>query len=328
MKLRKLGKTGIQVSEVSLGTWQVGGRWGSKFEEANAEKILNTAIDSGINFFDTADIYNNGKSESVIGKVLRSRSEKVYLATKCGQKLQPHTHKNYTAKALRKFVEDSLKNTGIDCLDLIQLHCPPVEVYYRPEVFRIFDDLKAEGKISHFGVSVQKIEEALKAIEYENVETVQIVFNMFRQRPLDLFFKRAKEKNTGIIARVPLASGLLTGTYYNHKKFSSGDHRNFNRKGEFFDKGETFSGIDYTLGLEAVEKLKAIFPNIDNLAPFAIRWILMFPEISCVIPGASRVEQLKQNLIAINLDPLTNHQMKEIKEVYNTCIRPHVHHLW
>lgn len=328
MEFRRLGKTGFEISEVSLGTWQLGGRWGEKFSSETAESILNNAVDSGINFFDTADVYNGGLSEEAIGKFLKTRSERIYVATKCGRYLNPHTSEQYTLKALRSFVEDSLKRMSLETIDLIQLHCPPPEVYHRPEIFEFFDRLKDEGKILNLGVSVEKVEEALKAIEYTNVTSIQIIFNMFRQRPSEQFFKEARKNDIGIIARVPLASGLLTGTYYSNKKFSSGDHRNFNRNGEVFDKGETFSGIDYNTGLEAIEALKEYFPGVDNLSAFALKWILMHLDVTCVIPGASRKEQLKQNLAALELDDLSEEQMEGVKSVYEEFIKSEVHKRW
>lgn len=328
MEYRILGKTGIKLSAISLGTWQVGGKWGDTFSHENADKILNQAVDSGINFIDTADVYGDGESEKAVGRLVRSRSEKIYVATKCGRKLNPHVNKSYQPDVLRKFVEDSLKNMNLETLDLIQLHCPPTEVYYRPEIFEVFDKLKTEGKIQHLGVSVEKVEEALKAIEYPSVTTVQIIFNMFRQRPSELFFSEAAKKNIGIIVRVPLASGLLTGTFSQNTTFTKGDHRFFNRKGLFFDKGETFSGIDYNTGLEAVEQLKALFPGVDNLAPLALKWILKFKEVSCIIPGASRPQQVVSNLEAFKTPDLSDAQKKGIQEIYNNKIKPLVHHLW
>jgi len=329
MNYRILGKTNIKVSEISLGTWQVGGKWGDKFSFETAEKILCTAADKGINFFDTADVYGegNGESEKAVGKFVRSRKEKIYIATKCGRKLNPHTNETYTPQALRNFVEASLKNMGIEQIDLIQLHCPPVQVYYRPEIFELFDKLKTEGKIAHMGVSVEKVEEALKAIEYPNVTTVQIIFNMFRQRPAELFFEQAKKKNVGILARVPLASGLLTGTYSKQTTFTAGDHRNFNRNGAAFDKGETFSGIDYNTALEGVEELKQLFPD-NELSLLALKWILMFKEVSCVIPGASKPEQVLSNLKALDFPSLSPEEMKKIEQLYTSRIKGLVHHLW
>jgi aryl-alcohol dehydrogenase-like predicted oxidoreductase len=328
MQFRKLGKTGFKVSEISLGTWQLGGRWGDPFSNETADSILRKSIDAGINFIDTADVYNNGFSEKAIGKFLKSRPERIYVATKCGRRLNPHTSQAYQPDVLRRFVEDSLKRMNLETLDLIQLHCPPTEVYYRPEIFELFDKLKDEGKIRHLGVSVEKVEEALKAIEYPNVTTIQIIFNMFRQRPAELFFNEAKRRDVGIIVRVPLASGLLTGTYSKNTSFGKDDHRTFNRKGAAFDKGETFSGIDYETGLQAVEELKSLFPDTTNLAPIALRWVLMHEEVSCVIPGASRSEQVDSNLSALKLPDLTTDQMKKIKEIYSSRIKPLVHQLW
>lgn len=327
MKYRKLGKTGLNVSEISLGTWQVGGKWGESFNDSNADRILNTAIDSGINFIDTADVYSDGLSERAIGRVLRTRSERVYVATKCGRQLNPHTNEAYQPAALRKYVEASLKNMNLECLDLIQLHCPPTAVYYRPEIFELFDHLKQEGKIRHLGVSVEKVEEALKAIEYPNVCTVQLIFNMFRHRPSELFFKEAKRKDIGILARVPLASGLLTGKFGKDSQFAKDDHRNFNINGAAFDKGETFSGIDYTTGLKAVEELKQIFPHQD-LTATALKWILMFEEVSCVIPGASTPEQVVSNMKALDLNELSAEEMSAVKAVYDQYIRNPVHYKW
>lgn len=328
MNYRKLGKTNFNISEISLGTWQVGGKWGSGFDDALAERIINEAIDSGINFIDTADVYEAGLSEAAVGRVVRSRSEDIFVATKCGRQINPHISENYTPKVLRKFVEDSLKNTGFECLDLIQLHCPPTEVYYRPEIFELFDRLKEEGKIKNLGISVEKVEEALKGIEFSNVNTVQIIFNMFRQRPAERFFAEAKKKDVGIIVRVPLASGLLTGKFSADTQFEKDDHRFFNRDGAAFDKGETFSGIPYAIGLKAVEELKTVFPDTENLAPIALRWILDRPEISCVIPGASRKEHLISNGTAMNLASLTEEQNKAIDSIYKTHIKPFVHQLW
>jgi aryl-alcohol dehydrogenase-like predicted oxidoreductase len=328
MNYRKLGKTGFEISEISLGTWQIGGKWGSDFSDKTAEKTINTAIDKGINFIDTADVYEAGLSEAAVGRVVKSRSERVFVATKCGRQINPHTAENYTPKALTAYVEESLKRTGFEALDLIQLHCPPTDVYYRPEIFETFQKLKDQGKILHFGVSVEKVEEALKAIEYDNVETVQIIFNLFRQRPSELFFEQAKKKDIGIIARVPLASGLLTGKFDKNASFEKEDHRNFNRNGEAFDKGETFSGIDFNHGLKAVEELKKIFPEVQNLAPIALQWILKFPEVSCTIPGASKEEQLLSNLSIYDRPELSNEKIKEMNKIYDEYLKQEIHHRW
>lgn len=328
MNYRKLGKTGFEISEISLGTWQVGGKWGADFSHDNAEKILHAAVDAGINFIDTADVYGAGESEKAVGKFVKNRSERIYVATKCGRQLNPHTSEAYQPAVLRKFVEDSLQNMGLETLDLIQLHCPPTEVYYRPEIFELFDRLKDEGKILNLGISVEKVEEALKGIEFENVTTVQIIFNMFRQRPAELFFEQALKKNIGVIVRVPLASGLLTGKFSKNSTFTEGDHRFFNRHGEKFDKGETFSGIDYETGLAAVEELKALFPQYSNLAPIALRWILEFAAVSTIIPGASNPEQATANLAALNTPNLTEPQQEAVNRIYEKYIKPQVHHLW
>ena len=326
MNYRKLGKTGFDVSEISLGTWQVGGRWGSGFDQKGADRIINEAIDGGVNFIDTADVYENGKSETAVGRVVRSRSERIYVATKCGRRISPHVNENFRPEVLQKFVEDSLKRLGLETLDLIQLHCPPVEVYYRPEIFEMFERLQSQGKIRNLGVSVEKVEEGLKAIEYENVTTVQVIFNVFRQRPADLFFKEASRKNVGIIVRVPLASGLLTGKYDAGTRFEAGDHRQFNRNGESFDRGETFSGVDYDRGLTAVAELKKVFPK--DLALWALRWVLMFDEVSVVIPGASRRELAEANVRASDLPPLSEAQMNRVREIYDEFIKPEVHQRW
>lgn len=327
MKYRELGKTGFLISEIGLGTWQLGGKWGEPFDEKNAEKIIHTAIDNGINFIDTADVYNDGMSERIIGKVLRSRSERVYVATKCGKQFSPHNNENYQTDGLRKFVEQSLKRLQLECLDLIQLHCPPTEVFYRPEIFELFETLKKEGKIQHLGVSVEKIEEALKAIEFENVSTVQIVFNMFRQRPAGLFFQEAKRRNIGILARVPLASGLLTGKFRKETRFNDEDHRNYNINGAAFDKGETFAGVNYEQGLRAVDELKQLFPN-RPLAAMALKWILQFNEVSCVIPGASSPEQALSNIQTNNYPDLSENEINEIRMIYDKYIKNDVHHRW
>lgn len=328
MKYRTLGKTGLKISEVSIGTWQVGGKWGSGFDHHLANKILSTAIDQGVNFIDTADVYEAGESERAVGKFVKQCTERVYIATKCGRQINPHVNEGYTPKAIRKYVEESLNRMGVGCIDLIQLHCPPTAVFYRPEIFDEFMKLKEEGKIQNLGVSVEKIEEAIQAISYDNVTTVQIIYNIFRQRPNDKFFKLAKNKNIGIIARVPLASGLLTGKFDKNTSFGPGDHRNFNREGEAFDKGETFSGVPYEIGLKAVEALKAVIPRNNSLVDIALRWILMKKEVSCVIPGASSLSQAKSNASISGLPDLDNDIMENIEQIYVKYIKNHVHHLW
>ena len=331
MQHRTLGKTGFSISEISLGTWQVGGKWGEPFNDANADRILDAAVDAGINFIDTADVYGdgNGESERAVGRLLRRRrGERIYVATKCGRRVQPHVNADYQPAALRSFVEDSLRRLQVDALDLVQLHCPPPEVYYRPEIFELFDRLRDEGKILNLGVSVEKVEEGLKAIEFANVTTLQVIFNMFRQRPAELLFPEAARREVGLIVRVPLASGLLTGKFSAHTTFGPDDHRNFNRDGAAFDRGETFAGVDYETGLAAVEELKKLFPDQPNLAPVALRWVLAFPEVSCVIPGASRPEQLISNLRTEQVPALTAAQLAAVRAVYDRLLRPQVHQRW
>ena len=328
MNFRRLGKTGFEISEISLGTWQVGGKWGSKFDHTLAESILREAIDRGVNFIDTADVYSDGESEKAVGKAAGQAGKRIYVATKCGRQIQPHNNKGYTPAVLRGYVEDSIRRLGVECIDLIQLHCPPVEVYYRPEIFGEFEKMKDEGKILNLGVSVEKVEEAMKAIEFDNVTAVQIIYNIFRQRPHERFFAMAREKNVGLIIRVPLASGLLSGKFSASTRFASGDHRFFNRNGMMFDKGETFAGVPYDAGLQAVARLASLLPADIPLAHVALRWILMRDEVSCIIPGASSPEQVRTNLGAADLPPLTGRQMTAITEIYEEDIKPLVHQLW
>jgi aryl-alcohol dehydrogenase-like predicted oxidoreductase len=328
MNYRKLGKTEFNVSEISLGTWQVGGVWGSQFDHKRAEQILRKAIDSGINFIDTADVYSGGESERAVGNILKQTSERIYVATKCGRQISPHVSKGYTPEILRKYVEDSLKRLRVDCIDIIQLHCPPTDVYYRPEIFALFDKLKSEGKILHLGVSVEKVEEGMKAIEYENVATIQVIFNIFRQRPAERLFPLAKEKNVGLIIRVPLASGLLTGKFTKTTQFGKEDHRYFNRNGESFDKGETFAGIPYEIGIDAVELLKKLFPKNVQLAHIALKWILLRDEVSCIIPGASSAEQIESNIRAGDIETLSKEQLDGIQDVYESSVKSFVHQYW
>lgn len=329
MKKRILGKTGFEISEIGTGTWQVGGKWGSPFSHSNADTILNTSVDNGVNFIDTADVYCDGESEKAVGRLVRSRSERIYVATKCGRRITPHTDEGYTTKVLRKYVEDSLRNMGLETIDLIQLHCPPTETFYRPEIFELFNDLKKEGKIGHLGVSVKLVDQALKAMEYENVATVQIIFNMLRQLPSEKLFTEAKKKNVGILARVPLASGLLTGKFTAETTFGEGDHRAPIKDNKQFSNNEAFGGLDYRKGLEAVDTLKKLFHVQANLSALALKWVLMYPEVSCVIPGASRPDQMMANIHAADLPELSTEIMEEIRQIYETHISPNVAHvLW
>jgi aryl-alcohol dehydrogenase-like predicted oxidoreductase len=327
MNYRLLGRTGMKVSEVSFGAWAIGSSWG-KVDDRESLAALHKAIDLGVNFIDTADVYGMGRSEKLIGKLLRERRETIYVATKAGRKLNPHTTEKYTPIAIRKFVEDSLKNLRVESLDLLQLHCPPPQVYYEPELFEALDAMVKAGKLKNYGVSVEKVEEALKAIEYPGVRTVQIIYNIFRQRPADIFFRQAKSRWVGIIARVPLASGLLTGRMTRSTRFGTDDHRSFNRKGQAFDRGETFAGVDYAGGLQAVDELKKIKPAGMSLTQFALRWILMSDAVSCVIPGAKKAEQVEENCRAADTPRLSRKIMRQVREIYETHVRDSVHQRW
>lgn len=327
MQYRELGRTGWQVSASSFGAWAIGGTWGEVDDEESLA-ALHRAIDLGVNFIDTADVYGDGRSERLIAQLKKDRAEEIIVATKAGRRLNPHVADGYNRQNLTVFIERSLKNLDTDALDLLQLHCPSPEVYYRPEVFGILDDLVQAGKIRYYGVSVEKVEEALKAIEYPNVQSIQIIFNIFRQRPADLFFKLAQERQVGILARVPLSSGMLTGKMGPQTQFEADDHRTFNRQGESFDKGETFSGVDYDLSLQAVEEIRALVPEGWTMAQFALRWILMFDAVSCVIPGAKNTSQAEDNAMAADLPPIPDGTMAKVEEIYARMIKDQVHHLW
>lgn len=327
MNYRPLGRTGWNVSEISFGAWAIGGSWG-KVDDKDSLATLNRAIDAGVNFIDTADVYGMGRSEQLIAQLKRDRKEEIIVATKAGRRLPSQTVDGYTRQNLASFIEDSLKNLSVDCLDLVQLHCPPTEVYYRPEVFGILDDLTAAGKIRYYGVSVERVEEGLKAIEYPNVQTVQIIFNCFRMRPASVFFTESRQRKVGIIARVPLASGLLSGKLSLRSIFAEDDHRNFNRHGEAFDVGETFSGVDYETALDAVGEIRKLVPAGMTMAQFALRWILMFDAVSCAIPGAKRPEQAAENCAASDLPPIPTRTMRIIEDFYWEKIRPLVHQRW
>ncbi len=328
MNYRALGRTGWEVSEVSFGAWAIGGAWGTVDDDVSLA-ALHKALDSGVNFIDTADVYGDGRSEKLIGQVLRERRrEQIYVATKAGRRLVPHVADGYNRENLTAFVERSLRNLGVDTLDLVQLHCPPIDIYYRPEVFGVMDDLVAQGKLRHYGVSVEKVEEAMKAIEYPNVKTVQLIFNMFRHRPAELLFSQARKRRIGILARVPLASGMLTGKMKASTAFEEDDHRSYNRSGEAFDVGETFSGVPYDVGLAAVEELRVLLPEGVSMAQLALRWILMFDAVTCAIPGAKTPAQAADNAAASDLPPLDDDTMAAVRDLYDRLIRPHVHQRW
>ncbi|NWF88585.1 MAG: aldo/keto reductase [Ignavibacteriaceae bacterium] len=327
MKYRRLGKTSWKISEISFGAWAIGGTWGS-VDDKQSLKALHKAVDLGVNFFDTADVYGDGRSEKLLARLRRERGEKIYIATKAGRRLNPHIADGYNKKNLTLFINRSLKNLKTDAIDLLQLHCPPTQVYYMPEVFEILDNLVKEGKLLHYGVSVEKVEEGLKAIEYPNVQSVQIIFNMFRQRPAELFFEQAKRKKVGILARLPLSSGILTGKFSKYSKFQTDDHRKFNRNGKAFDKGETFSGIDFNFSLHAVDKLQKFCPRHLSLTQFALKWILMFDAVTCAIPGAKSEIQVEENISASSLDLLNSSTMIKVRDLYEKEIKPKVHHYW
>jgi aryl-alcohol dehydrogenase-like predicted oxidoreductase len=317
----------MNVSEISFGAWAIGASWG-KVDDKDSLAALHKAVDWGVNFFDTADVYGMGRSEKLIARLLKERKETIYVATKAGRKLDPHVPEKYTAQNIRRFVDDSLKNLELQTLDLLQLHCPPTAVYYTPELFSALDEMVKSGKLRNYGVSVEKVEEALKAIEYPGVKTVQLIFNMFRQRPAELFFREARAKRIGILARVPLASGLLSGKMTRSSRFARDDHRNYNRKGQAFDRGETFSGVDYEKGLKAVEELKRLLPSGFSMPQFALRWILMHDAVSCAIPGAKRPEQVADNCAASDLPRLSGRLMRQVQDIYDKYVREDVHQRW
>jgi aryl-alcohol dehydrogenase-like predicted oxidoreductase len=327
MQYRELGRTGWQVSTISFGAWAIGGSWGT-VDDNESLAALERAIDLGVNFIDTADVYGDGRSERLVAELRRRRREEIHIATKAGRRLSPHTTEGYNRENITAFVERSLKNLNTEAIDLLQLHCPPNDVYYRPEVFGVLDDLVAAGKLRYYGVSVKSPEEGLKAMDYPNVQSVQIIFNMFRLRPAELFFGEAQRRRVGILARVPLASGLLTGRMKPDTEFEPSDHRQFNRHGESFDVGETFSGVEYETGLRAVDELKAICPPGWSLTQFALRWILMFDAVTCAIPGAKRPEQAAENCAAADLPPLSHTAMEAVSRIYDRYIRAQVHYRW
>ena len=330
MKYRELGRTGWKVSEMGFGSWAIGGDAWGQTDDSQAIAALNRAIDLGVNFIDTADVYGDGHSEQLIARVRKQRgnSQPLYIATKAGRRLNPHTAEGYNKANLTGFVERSLRNLETDALDLLQLHCPPGEVYDNPEVFAALDDLVKEGKLKYYGVSVERVEEAMKAIKYPNVQSVQIIFNMFRLKPAEHFFAAAQASKVGIIVRVPLASGLLTGKFKPDTQFSATDHRNYNRHGESFDAGETFSGVDYETGLKAVEALRPLVPPGETLAEFALRWILMFPEVSTVIAGSKDAQQAEANSRAALLPEIDQNTMQKVTEIYDQYIKAQVHSRW
>jgi aryl-alcohol dehydrogenase-like predicted oxidoreductase len=328
MREHIFGRTEFTVSDIGFGAWQIGGSWG-EVSEADGRAALNAALDAGMTFIDTADVYGDGRSEKIIAEVLKARGgTRPMVASKAGRRLNPHLADGYTKANIEAFIDRSLKNLEIDSLDLVQLHCPPTDVYYRQEMFEGLEEIRKAGKIKHYGVSVEKVEEALKAIEYPGVVSVQIIFNMFRQRPAALFFQEAKRRNVAVIARVPLASGLLSGKINANTQFAAEDHRNFNRNGEAFDVGETFAGVPFETGLAAVEDVRKLVPEGASMAQFALRWILMHEAVTVVIPGARNGEQAKANAASSDLVALSGDVMAASREVYERLIAPHVHNRW
>ena len=327
MKYRTLGRTGWKVSEVSFGAWAIGGFWG-QVSEQDAMATLHQAIDCGVNFIDTADVYGDGRSERLIARLKKERKDEIVVATKAGRRLPRQTVEGYSRANLTAWIDDSLRNLTAETIDLLQLHCPPTDLYDHAEAFALLDDFVKAGKLRYYGVSVEKIDEALKAIEYPNVQSVQIIFNCFRQRPAEVFFQRAKRKQVGILARVPLSSGMLTGKLRPDSTFPKDDHRNFNRHGELFDVGETFSGVDYETGLQAVEEIRKLLPVGVSMSEFALRWILMFDAVTCAIPGGRRPEQVADNCHASDLAPLTPEAMAAVKGIYDQRIKASVDSRW
>jgi aryl-alcohol dehydrogenase-like predicted oxidoreductase len=327
MEYRELGRTGWKVSAISFGAWAIGGTWGP-VDDQESMAALHRCVDLGVNFFDTADVYGDGHSERLLARLRKERREPFYIATKAGRRLPAQEPGGYNRANLTAFLHRSLQNLSTGTIDLLQLHCPPQQVFYMPEVFDILDDFVKAGKIRHYGVSVEKVEDALKAIEFPGVQSVQIIFNIFRQRPNELFFREARRRQVGILTRVPLSSGMLTGKLTRSSTFSPDDHRAFNRHGESFDRGETFSGLDYEKGLEAVEALRPLVPAGATLAQMALRWILMFPEVTCAIPGGRRTSQVEENIAAAGLPPLSAKTLAAIAAIYDRLVRPSVHQRW
>jgi aryl-alcohol dehydrogenase-like predicted oxidoreductase len=327
MQYKALGRTGFDVSTISFGAWAIGGTWGD-LDDSEAMRCLHRALDLGVNFFDTADVYGDGHSERLIARLRKERRDPFWVATKIGRRSSPHTAASYNRENLTAYVERCLKNLEVPTLDLVQIHCPPTDVYYMPEVFGVLDDLVKAGKIRFYGASVERVEEGLKALEYPGLQSLQVIFNILRQRPAELLLPRAAERKVGVLARLPLSSGMLTGKMSSTTRFHADDHRSFNREGAAFDKGETFSGFDYERGLKVVEKLRGLLPAGMTLPELALRYIASFPAVTCSIPGARRVEQVEQNVAAGSRGPLDTGLLGSLAQLYSTDVKPFVHQRW
>jgi len=326
MIYRPLGRTGWNISAIGFGAWAIGGTWGQT-DDAAAMAALHRALDRGVNFFDTADVYGDGHSETLLARLRRERpGDAFYVATKAGRRLTPHAAEGY--RDLRPFIERSLRNLEVEAIDLLQLHCPPSAVYAMPEVFSALDDLVGQGKLRHYGVSVERIDEALSALKFPGVQSVQIIYNLFRQRPAEVFLPAAQAAHVGVLARLPLSSGMLSGKFTRNSRFGADDHRGFNRNGEAFDKGETFSGVDFEQGLAAVEELRALLPEGTSMAKLALRWILMSEGVTAAIPGGRTPAQVDENVSAADLAALPASLMKALADLYQRRVAPQVHGLW
>jgi len=327
MKYRKFSDLGWNVSEVGLGCWQIGWCWGDVTEQ-DARDLLKKSLDEGINFFDTSDTYGDGRSEKFLSEIIKSTSEKIYVTTKLGRRIRGTNYpKGYKQEPMEEFIDRSLMNLGIECIDLLQLHCPPSEIISKKETFEMMDEIVKKGKVANYGVSVHKISDAMEAIKNPNVKSIQLVFNIFRQKPTEIFFNEAKKKNIAVIVRGPLASGLLTGEINRDTKFAENDHRNYNIKGEAFDIGDTFSGVNFEKGIEAVEQLKKIVPDNFSLSTLALKWILSHDAVSVVIPGAVNKSQVKINAGTSDLDDISD-IIPKINSIYDELIKADVHNRW
>ena len=327
MKYRKFGSLDWKISEIGLGCWQIGADWGDVSED-KANEVLKSSFENGVNFFDTADVYGDGRSEKLVGKFIKSISDRVYIATKAGRRINPHVANGYFDKVqMESFVDRSLYNLNIETIDLLQMHCPPTEVYSSSYTFEMLDYLVDKGKIQNYGFSVETVDQAIECIKRPNTKSVQVIFNIFRQKPAEKLFKIAKEKKVAIIVRVPLASGLLTGKFDKDSSFAHDDHRNYNIKGKAFDIGETFSGVSFNKALEAVKELKNLLPEGLTLSQLSLKWILMYDAVSVVIPGAKNKDHVDLNTSSSELKEVSS-LMNDISSIYTKYFFNDVHHRW